>query len=255
MTAKPRIDPAFKQLIPPLSDEEYRQLEANIVSSRKCRDAIILWDGIIIDGHNRFYICATHGIEFEVKEMTFESREEVKLWILENQMGRRNLTDAMRIELALCKADMLKEKARANQSQAGGDRTSDGALLAKRTKPINEPINVRKTMAKDAAVGEKTLYMYTRIKAEGCPALLEKVQSGEIKIGTAYRMLPRELEKQLKQADKWYAYIHSRFPFEDNEEWNRDIQEALDRLAAQRDALIEKMDALEPEEALHATKN
>ena len=86
MFAKPVIDPELKTLIPQLSDEEYQQLEANIVSCRKCRDAIIVWKGIIVDGHSRFYICVKHGIEFEIKELDFSSREEAKLW-----MGIKNL--------------------------------------------------------------------------------------------------------------------------------------------------------------------
>jgi len=72
-----------------------------------------------------------HGIEFEVKDIEFESREEAKLWILENQLGRRNLTDAARIELALKKEALLKGLAKEKLSLAGGDKTRAGALLAK----------------------------------------------------------------------------------------------------------------------------
>ena len=118
----PRVDPEFKAIIPPLLAEEREQLESNLLTSRKCRDAIILWDGVIIDGHNRFELCMKHGIEFKIEEMPFSSREEARLWIIENQLGRRNLTDAARIELALTKAEMLKEQAKLNQSLAGQER-------------------------------------------------------------------------------------------------------------------------------------
>ena len=105
----PKIDPEFKALIPPMSPEEYKQLEQNILAHKKCRDAIILWDDTIVDGHNRFRICAEHGIKFQIKHMDFGSREEAMIWILDNQLGRRNLTDAMRIELAMSKVEMLKQ--------------------------------------------------------------------------------------------------------------------------------------------------
>ena len=245
MFTKLVIDPEFKVLIPPLSDEEYCQLEANITSHRKCRDAIILWKGIIVDGHSRFYICVKHGIEFEVKEMDFSSREEAKLWILKNQLGRRNLTDAVRIELALCKAEMLREKAKANLSKVGGDRKSKKSPLAKRPEAVEKPINVRKAIANEAAVGEKTLYMYAQVKEEGSPALLEKVKSGEIKIGTAYRMLAKEIVKQLKQADKWYVYIMERYPFDNNEEGNLIIRDRLHGLAHKLQELLVKIDEME----------
>jgi hypothetical protein len=82
MNAIPKTDPEFKNLIPPLSEDEREQLEQNIVLSGKCREAIILWNGIIIDRHHRFGICVKHQVQFEVKEMFFNSREEVKIWIL-----------------------------------------------------------------------------------------------------------------------------------------------------------------------------
>ena len=122
----PRIDPEFKALIPPLSPEEYAQLEANIISDKKCHNAIVIWNNILLDGHNRMRICAENNIQFEIIEMDFESREEAMLWILENQLGRRNLNDAMRIQLALSKVELLKEQAKKNQSRAGGDKSGKG---------------------------------------------------------------------------------------------------------------------------------
>jgi len=141
MTHKLEVDKEFMKLIPPLLEEEYRQLEQNILAKGKCLNALLLWDGKIVDGHNRFYICIAHGIEFEVKEMEFESREEAKLWILENQLGRRNLTDAARIELALRKEKLLKDMARERQRCAGGDKPRAGALFTKSSTTAKESIN------------------------------------------------------------------------------------------------------------------
>jgi len=106
-----KISPKFKNLIPPLSGEEFSQLEENIIV-QGCRDAIKLWRGTIIDGHNRYAICQKHNIPYETKTMRFPSRQDAELWIIENQQGRRNLTDATRIKLALSKAGLLREKAR-----------------------------------------------------------------------------------------------------------------------------------------------
>lgn len=85
------IDDEFKALIPPLTKEEYAQLEANILEEG-CRDALVVWDGVLVDGHNRYEICTKHGLPFDVVDKEFADREAVKDWMDANQLGRRNLT-------------------------------------------------------------------------------------------------------------------------------------------------------------------
>jgi len=206
----PKTDPEFKGLIPPLSPEEREQLEQNILQARKCHDAIVLWDGTIIDGHNRYEICVKHGIEFEIVDLPLPSREAAKLWILDNQLGRRNLHAAARIELALVKADILREKAQKKQSLAGGDKKSaeyKKSLSSKLTKLEIESVDVQRDTAIDASVGVGTLHRFMEIKKHGSPQLLAKVQSGELKIGTAHKLLTKEILKQLKRTDATYKYI------------------------------------------------
>jgi len=182
MSILPTIDPELRALIPPLAQEEREQLEQNIADAGMCYDPIILWEGIIIDGHNRYEICVKYGIEFQIEEMQLESREAAKVWILDNQLSKRNLSDVSRIEVALLKAEMLREKAQRKQSQAGGDKKSEGSLSSVWSKPKLEPVNVRKDIAAEAGVGEEKLYNYMQIKEHGSPQLLEQVQSGELKI-------------------------------------------------------------------------
>ena len=55
-----RIDPEFESKIPPLSAEEFRQLEENILSDGIVINPIIVWNGVIVDGHNRFHILEKH---------------------------------------------------------------------------------------------------------------------------------------------------------------------------------------------------
>ncbi|HPD46118.1 MAG TPA: hypothetical protein P5279_06255 [Anaerohalosphaeraceae bacterium] len=86
------IDKEFKGLIPPLSAEEFRQLEENILAEG-CRDPLVTWQGVILDGHNRYEICRKHNLEFQtVPKLTINDRDEAKDWIDKNQLGRRNLT-------------------------------------------------------------------------------------------------------------------------------------------------------------------
>ena len=153
-----RIDERFKELIPPLLPEEFALLQKNILS-RGCQNAIITWKNTIIDGHNRYAICTNHGIPFAVKEKSFSSRKVATLWILQNQLGRRNLSDAARIEIALCKSKLSQHK--------------------------KEPTRV--TVARDAGVCEQTVQKYMRIRELAPSEVLSALQKGETKIGTAHR--------------------------------------------------------------------
>jgi ParB-like chromosome segregation protein Spo0J len=95
------INPNFHDLIPPLSAEEYQLLEESILKEG-CRDPLVVWPQlpnketsttyILLDGHNRYEICRKHQIGFETLEKEFDTEDEAKIWIINNQLGRRNLT-------------------------------------------------------------------------------------------------------------------------------------------------------------------
>ena len=88
-----RIDPEFESRIPPLTDDEFKQLEENILADGVIINPIIVWDGVIIDGHNRFRIVEKHPhITFTTCEREFNDRHDALAWICKNQLGRRNLT-------------------------------------------------------------------------------------------------------------------------------------------------------------------
>lgn len=90
-----KIDPEFKALIRPLSREEYSTLEANLIVDG-CREPIVTWMGFIIDGHNRYEICNRLHIPYGVVTYDFNSRDEAIIWICNNQLGRRNITEETR---------------------------------------------------------------------------------------------------------------------------------------------------------------
>jgi hypothetical protein len=92
------IDEEFKSLIPPLSDLERMQLE-EILEKEGCRDPLITWNGILIDGHNRYEICERLGLEYSTKEIVLADRATVKQWMYRNQLGRRNLSPDVASEL------------------------------------------------------------------------------------------------------------------------------------------------------------
>lgn len=93
MTDNFTIDPEFRDKIPPLTEEEFTLLEENILSDGSVVSPLIVWDGIILDGHNRYEIIQKHPeLPFNVHEMQFSNRYEALSWICRNQLGRRNLT-------------------------------------------------------------------------------------------------------------------------------------------------------------------
>jgi len=166
-----RINPAFQNLIPPLSDDELQGLEESILH-QGCRDNLKVWKGAIIDGHNRYAICTKHDIPYNVQELRFASKKDAELWIIQNQLGRRNLTTAIRIKLVLRKESLLREKAKKNRKGA-----------------VKTPIHSRKIMANEIGVSERVVYQYMRICKLGVPELVRQVDAGEVKIGTAYRRI------------------------------------------------------------------
>ena len=88
-----RIDSEFQSLIPPLSKGEKAALQASILEEG-CRDPLVVWaeEKLLIDGHNRYAICTAHGIPYQIVEISFDSRNAVKVWTIANQLGRRSLT-------------------------------------------------------------------------------------------------------------------------------------------------------------------
>ena len=87
------IDPEFANKIPPLREEELEQLEENILADGVVINPLIVWDGVIVDGHNRYRILQKHPeIQFTTYEKQFSDRYAAIAWICKNQLGRRNLT-------------------------------------------------------------------------------------------------------------------------------------------------------------------
>lgn len=162
-----RIDPEFKDIIPPLTDEEYKQLEEN-VKSEGCRDALVVWNGIIIDGHNRYKICQENDIKFKTTEKQFEERNMVREWIIRNQFGRRNLSHMQKCELALKLKPAIQKKAKENKQMSGG------AVPLKSAKPVD----TRNELAKMAGVSGDTMSKAEKILSSGTPEQIERARKG-----------------------------------------------------------------------------
>ncbi len=85
------IDEEFQNLLPPLPPEVFEELERSLLTEG-CRDAVVLWNGVIVDGHNRYTICQEHDLPFQTTDKDFSSRQDAKRWIISTQIGRRQLS-------------------------------------------------------------------------------------------------------------------------------------------------------------------
>jgi len=115
------VDSEFKELIPPLSFEEFTQLAENIAKDG-CRDPLVLWNGVLVDGHNRYDICNRLKLSFKTIERAFENRSEVIEWIINNQFGRRNLNSYIRATLALRLGSEIAARAKINLKTSSGGK-------------------------------------------------------------------------------------------------------------------------------------
>jgi len=186
---KLELDKEFQTLIPPLSQEEFTALEESIINEG-CRDSLVIWDKIILDGHNRYTICMKHGLIFEKVEKNFDNRERAKIWILENQLGRRNLNGAQRIDV-VDKLFGLKEKEDAKKriSEGGKGRVNLPTLKGRATD----------NLSKKAKVSRRTYEKGIKIKTNN-PKLWQECLDGE-SIDKSYNEI-RKQEKQEKRNKK-----------------------------------------------------
>jgi N6-adenosine-specific RNA methylase IME4 len=171
-----KIDKEFERLIPPLTDEEFNLLTINCVF-HGIHDSIKTWNNIIIDGHNRYKISKVHNLKFKIEEIKFDDREKVVEWILNNQLGRRNLNPD---QMSIIRGRLYN----LNKISHGGDRKSKGQ---------NDTLkNTAQDMADKYKVSERTIKRDGQF-VEDHPEEAEKILNGEI--------TKRELNEQ-KKAEK-----------------------------------------------------
>lgn len=208
------INPDFEKLIPPLAAEEFEQLEKNILAEG-VRDPLVVWNDVIIDGHNRYKIATKHNLGYSFKEIAFKSNDEAEEWIILNQFGRRNLPAYTRGVLALKLKSIYAERAKQNLVISGktfGIGATDKGL-ENSTNPI-KPIDTRKEIAKKAQVSDNTIYKIEKIEEKAPKEIKEKLRAEEISINQAYQAIVKGKAHVSNNSgdNEWYTppcYIES----------------------------------------------
>ncbi|NLG05264.1 MAG: hypothetical protein GX567_15805 [Clostridia bacterium] len=182
------IDEEFKTLLAPLTKEEFEQLEENIMAEG-CLEPLVIWNNILVDGHNRYTICQKHNIPFRKRYLFFKDRDEVIAWICANQLGRRNISDETKKYLIGKKYETEKiigaKNARGiNQHTA----TREEIFQAKKFGSIPSHNKTAMEMGKEYNISHNTVYKYgiyaktLDVILEKCPAIAKKILSGSIKV-------------------------------------------------------------------------
>ena len=220
-SAVPRIviDPEIQAYIDPLTPDEHDALERSLVTEG-CRDALVLWGELLVDGHNRYGICQKHGLPFRtVQSNRFRSIEDVKLWMIEQHLGRRSLTDFQRGELALRQRQIvaarrerqLQDAAASAPAGAADDAVApwdvDGAPPAApaSSAPAVAPIapaalKSREELARAARLSPAQVAMIEKIHQQAAPEVVAAVRAGDLSISAAAAVATLPAEEQVAAA-------------------------------------------------------
>ncbi len=202
-----RIDKEIRAMIPALSPEERQQLEENIVAEGSIRDPGVVWEGILLDGHNRHDIAEQHFLDFRVNNIDLPDRETALLWVADNQLGRRNLNDFQRVEVALKRkaiyerlAEAKIESARHSPKSAVENRKSSKGKEQKLASHNCDEPNMRtdEAIGEVAGVSRGTVRKVESIIESATPTVAEMARTGEVSVSAAATVA--ELPKKEQRA-------------------------------------------------------
>ena len=190
------VDPEFRDLIPPLNEEELKLLEESLVADG-CESPLIVWNGVIIDGHNRYAICRKHDVPFSIQEKDFSSRDEAMLWMLRNQLGRRNLNNYQRVELVL-KFEPLVKNAAEQRMMAGKAANPVPTLAQGQTKG-----KTRDHLSEAAGVSHGTFAKAKKLVQSADEETKRELRAGKVTVNRAYtELLEKEHEGETKICER-----------------------------------------------------
>lgn len=200
-----KIDPELRDLLPPLTSEEYKQLEKNIVENGFDRNFPIMeWQGFIVDGHNRYDICKKHNIEPIIGTLAYKTKEEVMEWMLDIQLGRRNLTPIQKIAITEKYRPIYEKQAKENKQNAmmiarqnnENNKNEQFLQISSTTVDSKNKIDVRAKLAETAGVSTDTYSKGKKILDSDNEKLKQEVLSGEKSINAGYKELTGKKENQ-----------------------------------------------------------
>ena len=216
------VNEELKAYIDPLTADEHDALERSLLAEG-CRDALVLWGDVLVDGHNRYAICQKHGLPFRtVQSSLFNSLEDVHLWMIDQHLGRRSVSDFQRGVLALRKKDIVAQRRTrmlaatprpdpANASDALADdvpwhdtpeAAAAAVVAAVAASPLKPepPLRSREDIAKAARLSNSQVGMIEKIQKQAAPELVAAVRAGAVSLSTAAAVATLPVEEQVAAA-------------------------------------------------------
>ena len=190
------INEELKAYIDPLSVDEYEALERSILAEG-CRDALVLWGEVLVDGHNRYSICRKHDLPFNTVQNTrFTSMEDVYLWMIDQHLGRRSVSDFQRGVLALRKRAILASRKQLapfpvaaeeglEPEEVAPGQTADVPAFSSEDAAELEKVATREAVAKAARLSSAQVAQIEKIQKNAAPELVQAIRAGDISINTA----------------------------------------------------------------------
>jgi hypothetical protein len=211
------INEELKAYIDPLTGEEREALERSLLAEG-CRDALVLWGNVLVDGHNRYEICSRHGLPFRtVQNPRFQSIEDVHLWMIDQHLGRRSVSDFQRGVLALRKREIVAERrarkaaapaaeaAEASSPVAAPDAPASEAASGAATAPAvtndaQHALDTREALARAARLSSSQVVMIEKIQKHAAPEVVAAVKAGALSINAAAAVATLPAEEQVAAA-------------------------------------------------------
>lgn len=190
------VNEELKAYIEPLTADEHEALERSLLAEG-CRDALVLWGDVLVDGHNRYGICQKHGLPFNtVQNPRLKTLEDVHLWMIDQHLGRRSVSDYQRGVLALRKREIVAERraraqALANEARPGDDAVQadedDASLEAAAKAAVLEPrpLQSREDIARAARLSSSQVGMIEKIQKQAAPEVVAALKAGELSLNAA----------------------------------------------------------------------
>ncbi len=205
------VNEDLKAYIDPLTADEYEALARSLLTEG-CRDALVLWGDVLVDGHNRYAICQAHGLAFQTVQSTlFKTIDDVHLWMIDQHLGRRSVSDFQRGVLALRKRQIVAERnarIQAPPAQDGtapdADEQADSPPWEESTTPrlpvVAQSMISREDVAKAARLSHSQMVLIEKIQNQAVPEIVAAVKSGLISINAAAAVSSLSTEDQVAAA-------------------------------------------------------
>jgi hypothetical protein len=206
------VNEELKAYIDPLTSQEYEALERSLLTEG-CRDALVLWGTLLVDGHNRYEICRKHGLPFQTVQNTrFQSMEDVHLWMIDQHLGRRSVSDFQRGVLALRKREIVAQRqarpaaeaAPASADTAGTSAPSAPVVDDKPAAPVDtsaqDALDTREALARAARLSSSQVVLIEKIQKQAAPEVVAAVKSGTLSINAAAAVASLPAQEQVAAA-------------------------------------------------------